>query len=207
MSAVRGALRGGDDVGPRDRHPAGLEPHGRTFPFWATFWKELGHRPVLSEATSQETLALGLTHLSVGVCLPIKRRRATSTRSSREGVDRGLRPRGRRPARRRAVPLVRLPLHDGRPVHRRRAGRRAPPLAGRHASRARRRSRRASRPFRDRLGVSSDADPCRVPSGAWAQEEFDALFRERVPKELARRAATGTSSGSWAGPTPSTTRT
>ncbi|MCC6132002.1 MAG: hypothetical protein IT186_18930 [Acidobacteria bacterium] len=43
-----------------------------TLPFWATFWKELGHRPVLSRASSQETLLRGMRHLSVGVCLPVK---------------------------------------------------------------------------------------------------------------------------------------
>jgi predicted CoA-substrate-specific enzyme activase len=41
-------------------------------PFWVTFWQQLGHQPVLSEPSSQETLALGLKHLSVGVCLPVK---------------------------------------------------------------------------------------------------------------------------------------
>ena len=48
---------------------SGLAGH---LPFWAVFWKELGFCPVLSDASSQETLSLGLTHLSVGVCLPIK---------------------------------------------------------------------------------------------------------------------------------------
>lgn len=41
-------------------------------PFWATFWKELGHRPVLSGPSSPQTLALGLEHLPVGMCLPMK---------------------------------------------------------------------------------------------------------------------------------------
>jgi predicted CoA-substrate-specific enzyme activase len=41
-------------------------------PFWATFWRELGHQPVLSGPTSQRTLALGLKHLPAGVCLPVK---------------------------------------------------------------------------------------------------------------------------------------
>src|SRR5512143_880075 len=41
-------------------------------PFWATFFQELGHRPVLSDPSSQETLAQGLEHLSVGMCLPMK---------------------------------------------------------------------------------------------------------------------------------------
>ncbi|HJV47880.1 MAG TPA: acyl-CoA dehydratase activase [Geothrix sp.] len=41
-------------------------------PFWAIFWKQLGFDPILSEASSQDTLSLGLNHLAVGVCLPIK---------------------------------------------------------------------------------------------------------------------------------------
>ena len=41
-------------------------------PFWAAFFQALGHRPVLSGPTSQATLALGLKHLPVGVCLPLK---------------------------------------------------------------------------------------------------------------------------------------
>jgi predicted CoA-substrate-specific enzyme activase len=41
-------------------------------PFWAVFFRELGMQPVLSSNTGQETLALGLRNLSVGVCLPIK---------------------------------------------------------------------------------------------------------------------------------------
>jgi predicted CoA-substrate-specific enzyme activase len=43
-----------------------------SLPFWAAFFGSLGHRPVLSPASSEETLALGLKHLAVGVCLPIK---------------------------------------------------------------------------------------------------------------------------------------
>ncbi len=43
-----------------------------TFVFWATFFKTLGHRPVLSPPSSEETLRAGLKHLAVGVCLPIK---------------------------------------------------------------------------------------------------------------------------------------
>jgi predicted nucleotide-binding protein (sugar kinase/HSP70/actin superfamily) len=41
-------------------------------PFWATFFRTLGMRAVLSRDTSQETLSLGLKNLPVGVCLPIK---------------------------------------------------------------------------------------------------------------------------------------
>ncbi len=40
--------------------------------FWAVFFKALGHRPVLSPPSSEQTLAQGLKHLAVGVCLPIK---------------------------------------------------------------------------------------------------------------------------------------
>jgi predicted CoA-substrate-specific enzyme activase len=59
------------DPGPRIGIPRSSSLAGSQ-PFWAIFWKELGFCPVLSEPSSQETLALGLTHLSVGVCLPIK---------------------------------------------------------------------------------------------------------------------------------------
>jgi len=41
-------------------------------PFWATFLRALGMQPVLSKHTCQETLALGLKHLPIGVCLPIR---------------------------------------------------------------------------------------------------------------------------------------
>lgn len=41
-------------------------------PFWAAFFRALGHRPILSEASNEATLRLGLEHLAVGVCLPIK---------------------------------------------------------------------------------------------------------------------------------------
>ncbi len=41
-------------------------------PFWAVFFRRLGLSPRLSSNTCQETLALGLKNLSVGVCLPIK---------------------------------------------------------------------------------------------------------------------------------------
>lgn len=40
--------------------------------FWATFFRRLGHRPILSPPSSEETLRCGLKHLAVGVCLPIK---------------------------------------------------------------------------------------------------------------------------------------
>jgi predicted nucleotide-binding protein (sugar kinase/HSP70/actin superfamily) len=40
--------------------------------FWASLFKSLGHTPLLSTPSSEDTLTLGLKHLSVGVCLPIK---------------------------------------------------------------------------------------------------------------------------------------
>jgi predicted CoA-substrate-specific enzyme activase len=59
--------------------PRGLKigiPRGSTLfeslPFWAAFFRALGHQPILSEPSSEATLTLGLKHLSVGVCLPIK---------------------------------------------------------------------------------------------------------------------------------------
>ena len=62
---------GASDPGPRIGIPRSSTLEG-LLPFWAVFWKELGFCPVLSDASSQEILSLGLTHLSVGVCLPIK---------------------------------------------------------------------------------------------------------------------------------------
>lgn len=41
-------------------------------PFWGTFFRELGCNAVLSPATSDVTLALGLKHLPASVCLPVK---------------------------------------------------------------------------------------------------------------------------------------
>lgn len=41
-------------------------------PFWATFFRELGFRPLLSRDSSTDTLTTGLKHLPVGACLPIK---------------------------------------------------------------------------------------------------------------------------------------
>jgi predicted CoA-substrate-specific enzyme activase len=41
-------------------------------PFWATFFRELGFKPLLSENTSHDTLSRGLRNLPVSVCLPIK---------------------------------------------------------------------------------------------------------------------------------------
>ncbi|HNW36161.1 MAG TPA: acyl-CoA dehydratase activase, partial [Candidatus Ozemobacteraceae bacterium] len=41
-------------------------------PFWGTFFHAIGCTPVLSDNSNADTLSLGLKHLSVGVCLPMK---------------------------------------------------------------------------------------------------------------------------------------
>jgi predicted CoA-substrate-specific enzyme activase len=56
-------------------------------PFWATIFRELGARPVLSRSSSQTTLALGLKHLPVPVCLPIKLMAGHAHALLGEGVD------------------------------------------------------------------------------------------------------------------------
>jgi predicted CoA-substrate-specific enzyme activase len=56
-------------------------------PFWATFFRGLGMRPVLSKNSSQETLALGLEYLPVGVCLPIKLTTGHVHALVKQGVD------------------------------------------------------------------------------------------------------------------------
>ncbi|MHB0970544.1 MAG: acyl-CoA dehydratase activase [Thermoanaerobaculia bacterium] len=66
-------------------------PRGSTLfeslPFWAAFFRALGHRPVLSDPSSDATLTLGLKHLSVGVCLPIKLTAGHVQALIRRGVD------------------------------------------------------------------------------------------------------------------------
>ena len=57
-------------------------------PFWATFLQALGLQPVLSKPTSPETLALGLKHLPVGVCLPIRLTAGHVQALLEDGVDR-----------------------------------------------------------------------------------------------------------------------
>ena len=56
-------------------------------PFWATFFRELGARPVLSKRSSQATLALGLKNLPVPVCLPIKLAAGHAHALIEQGVD------------------------------------------------------------------------------------------------------------------------
>ncbi len=58
-----------------------------SLPFWAAFFKALGHRPVLSSPSSEATLALGLEHLAVGVCLPVKLAAGHVHALRSEGVD------------------------------------------------------------------------------------------------------------------------
>jgi len=56
-------------------------------PFWSTFFRELGARPVLSKISSAETLALGLRNLPVPVCLPIKLTAGHAHALVEEGAD------------------------------------------------------------------------------------------------------------------------
>lgn len=56
--------------------------------FWAAFVRALGHTPVLSPPSSEETLASGLKHLAVGVCLPIKMTAGQVQSLLARGVDR-----------------------------------------------------------------------------------------------------------------------
>ncbi len=57
-------------------------------PFWAVFFRKIGMQPVLSGNTGQETLALGLRNLAVGVCLPIKLTAGHVHTLLENGVDR-----------------------------------------------------------------------------------------------------------------------
>jgi predicted CoA-substrate-specific enzyme activase len=56
-------------------------------PFWGAFFRALGCAPVLSERSSTETLALGLKHLPVGLCLPVKLAAGHVNALLGEGVD------------------------------------------------------------------------------------------------------------------------
>lgn len=59
-----------------------------SLPFWGTFFREIGCTPVLSEPSNADTLALGLKHLSVAVCLPIKLAAGHANAFLANGVDR-----------------------------------------------------------------------------------------------------------------------
>jgi predicted CoA-substrate-specific enzyme activase len=76
---------------PSDGGPTVGIPRASTLvahlPFWATFFRELGARPVLSKRSSQETLTLGRKHLSVPVCLPIRLTAGHAHALIAEGVD------------------------------------------------------------------------------------------------------------------------
>jgi predicted CoA-substrate-specific enzyme activase len=56
-------------------------------PFWGTFFRELGCAPILSAATSSDTLTLGLKHLPVGACLPIKLTAGHASALTEQEVD------------------------------------------------------------------------------------------------------------------------
>ena len=56
-------------------------------PFWATFFKELGFQPVLSDYSSEKILLSGVKNLSVGACLPIKLTAGHVVSLLEKGVD------------------------------------------------------------------------------------------------------------------------
>lgn len=152
-------------------------------PFWATFWKELGYRPVLSEATSKETLALGLERLSVGVCLPIKVTAGHVHSLLRRGVERVFVPAvvvlpGDEPSRSYACPYtMAVPFIVGAPD----GNRLLSPVVTFESEEA---FADGFMPFREELGVARDQVRQAYRAAAWAQEEVDGLFRERVRQEL-----------------------
>ena len=56
-------------------------------PFWATFFKELGFQPVLSDYSSEAILLKGVKNLPVGACLPIKLTAGHVVSLLEKGVD------------------------------------------------------------------------------------------------------------------------
>ncbi len=174
---------GGDDSGLAIGVPRASSLMG-ALPFWATFWKELGHRPVLSEATSRETLALGLTHLSVGVCLPIRTTAGHVHALLARGVDRVFVPAvvvlpGDEPSRSFACPYtMAVPFLVGAPD----GNRLLSPVVTFESEEA---FAEGFVPFRELLGATGDTLRAAYRAAAWAQEEFDALFRARVAKQIA----------------------
>lgn len=177
---------GGDESGLSIGVPRASSLMG-ALPFWATFWKELGHRPVLSEATSSETLALGLTHLSVGVCLPIKTTVGHVHALLGRGVERVFVPAvvvlpGDEPSLSYACPYtMAVPFIVGTAD----AAHLLSPVVTFESEEA---FAEGFAPFRDLLGSSRDEIREAYRAARWAQEEFDALFRERVRTEIASGA-------------------
>lgn len=174
-------------LGDPSAPPVGVPRAGSVMgalPFWATFWKELGFRPVLSEATSRETLALGLSRLSVGVCLPIKVTAGHVHDLLRRGVEPVFVPAvvvlpGDEPSRSYACPYtMAVPFIVGAPD----GGRLLSPVVTFETEEG---FAEGFAPFRERLGVSRDRVRQAYRAAAWAQEELDALFRERVKDEIA----------------------
>ena len=152
-------------------------------PFWATFWKELGHWPVLSEATSHETLARGLEHLAVGVCLPVKATAGHVHALLARGVDRVFVPAvvvlpGDEPTRSYSCPYtMAVPFIVGAPAGERLLS----PVVTFESEEA---FADGFAPFRDLLDAPGEKVRDAYRSARWAQEEFDALFRARVRREI-----------------------
>jgi predicted CoA-substrate-specific enzyme activase len=174
---------GGDEAGLAIGIPRASSLMG-ALPFWATFWKELGHRPVLSAATSRETLALALEHLSVGVCLPVKTTAGHVHALLGSGVDRVFVPAvvvlpGDEPSRSYACPYtMAVPFLVGAGD----AQRLLSPVVTFESEAA---FADGFDPFLDLLGVSHDEVRSAYRAATWAQEEVDTLFRARVRAEIA----------------------
>jgi predicted CoA-substrate-specific enzyme activase len=174
---------GGDESGLSIGVPRASSLMG-ALPFWATFWKELGHRPVLSAATSHETLALGLEHLSVGVCLPVKTTVGHVHTLLGQGVDRVFVPAvvvlpGDEPTRSYSCPYtMAVPFIVGAPDGERLLS----PIVTFESEHG---FAEGFAPIRELLGASSEGIRAAYRAAKWAQEELDALFRERVRKEMA----------------------
>jgi predicted nucleotide-binding protein (sugar kinase/HSP70/actin superfamily) len=156
-------------------------------PFWATFFKELGHRPVLSGPSSPETLALGLDHLSVGMCLPMKLVTGHVHALLARGVDLVFVPAvtvlpGDDPARSYSCPYTMAePFLVGAPEK----SRILSPVVTFESEQA---FAAGFDPYREVLGVST-GDVCEAFRAArFAQRELDELFRERVRQLLASGA-------------------
>lgn len=153
-------------------------------PFWATFWKELGHRPVLSEPSSPETLARGLRRLSVGVCLPVKLTAGHVEALLLGGVERVFVPAlvvlpGEEPARSFACPYtMAVPFIVG-------AGGKERFLSPAVSFESEEAFAASFAPHLDELGVSADRVREAFRAAAWAQRELDSLFRARAAQLVA----------------------
>ncbi len=153
-------------------------------PFWATFFQELGHRPVLSDPSSPETLALGLEHLSVGMCLPMKLVTGHVHGLLARGVDLVFVPAitvlpGDDPARSFSCPYTMAePFLVGAPER----SRLLSPVVTFESEQA---FAAGFDPYREILGVSTSSVCDAFRAARFAQRELDEVFRERAKDLIA----------------------